>query len=171
MEVKINNKFMNNSKIIVISKNKKSIEKFMNFFSKNNTIHKYLPRKNKRQILTILKSPHINKKAQEQFESKIYSKQIDCSLIDNVDQLIFTKKIKNALFSDIQVKIKNTNNKTFIKKNKNFTFCPKNFDLEIYFKYENKNAALQYLKKNKTIKTNIEKIKNLIKIYNVYGEF
>jgi ribosomal protein S10 len=102
---------MNNYKLVIVSKKKDSINKFLTFLLKNtdqnfNLTSKYLNRKNKKNVLTILKSPHVNKTAQEQFESKTFSIQI-CFLINyNLKELIFIKKIKNTLFSDIQIKIK-----------------------------------------------------------------
>ena len=69
--------------INLYSKNLNSINKFLNFFG-NKTIKKKLKinfftsryqKPVKKKILTILKSPHVNKKAQEQFEYRIYKKK------------------------------------------------------------------------------------------------
>ena len=68
--------------LIIQSRNQKSISTFFPFFLSSiqnlnfNVIQKYFEKKRKKKILTILKSPHVNKKAQEKFEFRYYSKQI-----------------------------------------------------------------------------------------------
>jgi len=66
--------------ITIKSKNKTSVNEFFLFFNGNklynsNVIKKYFQKKAKKKKLTILKSPHVNKKAQEQFENRLFKKQ------------------------------------------------------------------------------------------------
>nr|YP_009115283.1 ribosomal protein S10 [Berkeleya fennica]AJA05804.1 ribosomal protein S10 [Berkeleya fennica] len=81
--------------LIVQSRNRKSISTFFPFFLSSiqnlnfNIIQKYFEKKRKKKILTILKSPHVNKKAQEQFEFRYYSKQITLHSTQNFKHLIF----------------------------------------------------------------------------------
>ena len=64
--------------LIVKSKNKNILNNFFLFLKENNLnqIQKCFPKKTKYNRLTILKSPHVNKKAQEQFEKIIFKNQI-----------------------------------------------------------------------------------------------
>jgi hypothetical protein len=81
-----------------------------------NILKKYFNKKKKTKKLTILKSPHVNKTAQEQFEIRFFSRQLNIYSPKSLKYLIFFKKIKNNLLSDIFVKInffldtKNENN-------------------------------------------------------------
>lgn len=88
--------------------NKKSVDKLKLILLKSN-----LQKKKRKKILTVLKSPHVNKIAQEQFEQRIYKRQIKCFTFQGFLFLFFLKKIKIKLFSDIKIKIciiQNTNN-------------------------------------------------------------
>ena len=66
--------------LIFSAKNKNSLNYNFKFFKhsllNSNTIKKHFQKRTKKHFLTILKSPHVNKSAQEQFESHIFSKQL-----------------------------------------------------------------------------------------------
>ncbi len=100
--------------INLYSKNLNSINKFLNFFG-NKTIKKKLKinfftsryqKPVKKKILTILKSPHVNKKAQEQFEYRIYKKKLVCFMHQPFLFLIIFKLVRFRYFSDVHVLIK-----------------------------------------------------------------
>ena len=121
--------------------------------------------------MTVLKSPHVNKTAQEQFESFVFSRQLTIYLTEKPKYLFYLKKIQESLFSDVKLKIKFSLNKM-----KNFIFRlsifnPSNFNLNINKKYLNQTYNS---KKNITIKklnnNNNKKIKHFIKIFDSYGE-
>jgi ribosomal protein S10 len=102
---------MKTCNVTVVSNNPNSIQKFFLFFFYNkkisfNTIKKYFQKKRDKKILTILKSPHVNKTAQEQFEYRIYSRQITMYSSQNFQYLVFLKKVSVHLFPDIKIKIK-----------------------------------------------------------------
>ena len=97
--------------ITIISKNKSSIKNFFIFFDQAlnnfNTIKKHLKKKQKRKFLTILKSPHVNKVAQEQFEARLFSNQVSVYYSPkNLQLLILLKKIKTHIFPDVKIKIR-----------------------------------------------------------------
>ena len=106
---------MTKYKIKLYSKNKQSLEHFSKLLKKtdNKLQNQHLilnisKIKKKRKRITILKSPHVNKKAQEQFQSIIYSSIIECSSWEIKKKTIMLKKIKNHLFPDIKLKIEKT---------------------------------------------------------------
>lgn len=164
--------------IITASKNKKSLETFSWFFSNNsrssfNTINRYFKKKKRKKVLTILKSPHVNKKAQEQFESKLFSKQLTLYLPKHHQYLLFLKKIK-AIFSDIKIRIRFIHNKSLTKKKQVYVFNTQNFKLKLLDNspYQNKNIQKQ---NNIDIKSNgggsvLKQVKQYIKIADIYGE-
>lgn len=160
---------------IIISKNKYSIKNFFIFFNYTlisfNIIKKYLKKIQKKKILTILKSPHVNKTAQEQFETKQFVSQITISYSPkNLQILIFLKKIKIYLFPDIKIKIKFTVDKSFIKKTQSKILNPDNYKLDFFNKQLKKNTK-HYKNKHFSIKKKyiLKQIEYFLKIFDIYG--
>jgi len=98
--------------LILYSKTQNSLNYFLEFIqynnkSKNFHVLKNLSKKKKtRKKISVLKSPHVNKTAQEQFEYVYYSLKISLYTWEIKKYLIFLKKIKNQLFPDLKIKIK-----------------------------------------------------------------
>nr|YP_010134143.1 ribosomal protein S10 [Navicula veneta]QWM93633.1 ribosomal protein S10 [Navicula veneta] len=98
--------------LILYSKNKTSIKKFLEFInniSKTQNfqiLKKLLKKKKTRKKISVLKSPHVNKTAQEQFEYIYYSIKIYFYSWEIKKYFIMLKKIKNQLFPDIYINIK-----------------------------------------------------------------
>ena len=99
--------------INIYSKNLNSLNNFLKIFN-NKKIFKKLKIKFfkilyenpvKKKKLTILKSPHVNKKAQEQFEHKIYKKKLLCFTEQPFLFLIMFKVLRFKYFSDAYVLI------------------------------------------------------------------
>lgn len=162
--------------IIVTSKNKNSINNFFLFCNKTipfnlNVIQKNFQKKTKKKKLTILKSPHVNKKAQEQFESRVFKKQFTIQITKTFKYLVFLKKLNTSLFPDIKIELQHMVNNKNIEKIK--IFNPYNFKINKYYEFKIYNLNLKYLKK----KTNIskysltKKTNPLLKIFDLYGEF
>jgi ribosomal protein S10 len=166
--------------LFIRTKNKNSLKKFIYFLSENvnknfNSINFYYQKKKKKKIITLLKSPHVNKTAQEQFEMKYFSKKLKIITTQTFKFLIFLKNIKNFLFSDIQIKTKFTCNskEQFLSRKKIL-----NLD-NLPFKYsikQNKNLINKNFKDTKTfvkkIYTNKNKYlnsKNLLKLIDFAG--
>ena len=99
--------------IDIYSKNTKSLNYFLEFFCDEKILQKLkiqvLKIKSqkpiKKKVLTVLKSPHVNKVAQEQFEYRIYKKRLKCFVPQISLFLIFFKKVRFNLFSDIKFNI------------------------------------------------------------------
>ena len=149
--------------IHICSKNENSLQKFLQLFldkQLNNHIKfeplkKVLKYKTEKKIFTVLKSPHVNKTAQEQFEYRLYKKKIKINSNQFFLFLIFLKKIKLNLFSDLNFKIELIfNKKESLKKIKN-TFNVDNYflendkyDLKNYLKILNLYGTLVLMKKS-----------------------
>ena len=167
--------------LTIISKNKKSIKDLLAFFNITTlhfkTIKKYFKKNKKRKFFTILKSPHVNKTAQEQFEYKIYSSKLIIYSPLSFKSLIFLKKIKNNLFPDTKIKLKLIINSRLSEKTQMQIFDPTNFKLNIFNIVCNKNKKLKETKQYhtqkfiKSQKKTFKQIKNVLKILDIYGEF
>ena len=123
--------------LIIRSKNKKSLFYFLhviNKFNRNKKI-KIISKLSKTKRFTILKSPHVNKTAQEQFESNWFSISIEIDSIDISKLLVIMKHVQNRFCYDIYIKIlfkitnKSIQNDFFSFKNK-ILFQDKKFDLK-----------------------------------------
>ncbi len=90
-------------------KDEKILKKFIKFFLKIKSLPifvKPFPKSKKRKFVTVLKSPHVNKTAQEQFEYRFFSKHF---LVFSFKPLIFfllLKKLKNFSFAGIKLEVK-----------------------------------------------------------------
>jgi ribosomal protein S10 len=126
--------------IKVKSKNKNSLKNFLKvvtrLYNKKNlrlslTLINYLNKKNNYNKISILTSPNANKNAQEQFLFKIYSKQITLFTFKIQKFLVLLKKIKQFLFSDVNIQLvfflTNKITKKFITK----TFNPETFKTKL----------------------------------------
>ena len=100
--------------IDIYSKNYQSLSNFLEFFCDEKTIHNLKlsllkiksQRPIKKKVFTVLKSPHVNKIAQEQFEYRIYKKRLKIFVPQIMLFLILFKKIRFYMFSDLGFKIK-----------------------------------------------------------------
>ena len=95
--------------IKVSTKNKKTLKNFLTFITKLNIVQtnvKNISKKTLRKVVTILKSPHVNKSAQEQFEFRYYNKLL---VIRSTQPLLFCvilKKIKDSNFLGLKLEVK-----------------------------------------------------------------
>ncbi len=105
----------------VSSKDSKVLEKFFQFLLKLETfptVLKYIPKQKRKKFITILKSPHVNKTAQEQFEFRFYTKQFVIDSLKPLKFFLILKKIKNLSFPGIKLEVKGLFN--IKKKNQSF---------------------------------------------------
>ena len=99
--------------IKIKSKNQDSLTKFSEFITKR---IRYLEKacfivssvqklKRSKTKFTVLKSPHVNKTAQEQFETIIYERIFDIYSYQGLLLLLILKRIKIAAFHDLTIKV------------------------------------------------------------------
>ena len=120
---------MSEFNIVIISKNKKELNFFILFlnrylFFNSNNIRKISKKKIKKNIISLLKSPHVNKKSQEQFEIKFFKKNLLLKVQKSLKYLLILKRFSCSMFSNLNIKIKqilnNRKNKFDIILNCNF---------------------------------------------------
>lgn len=114
----INHPYINLSKMLItlkiISVNKNSLKRFSNFIlfkiknlSKTQVyISDILNKKSHIKKFSVLKSPHVNKTAQEQFEIRNYEKTMEIYCHQNIFVLFLIKRLSNRLFRDVEIKTK-----------------------------------------------------------------
>lgn len=122
---------MTKYKIVLCSKDRKSLNNFLKLLkyetnAKNLQILSNISKKKKwKKKISVLKSPHVNKIAQEQFEFIYYSIRMYIYSWEIKKYTFILKKIKTRLFPGIRIKIKGD----FSKKERlirNKIFHPKN---------------------------------------------
>ena len=88
-------------------KDKKVLKKFISFFIKIKSLFiKSFPINKKRKFVTVLKSPHVNKTAQEQFEYRFFSKNFIIFSFKPFVFFLLLKRLKNFSFSGIKFEIR-----------------------------------------------------------------
>lgn len=107
--------------IKIFSKDNLVLKRFFLFLQRLNIsliVLKSFSKKKKRKFISILKSPHVNKTAQEQFEFRYYNKEFLIDFFKPLVFFLFIKKIKNLSFSNLKLEIKGLFNLN--KRYKNF---------------------------------------------------
>ena len=93
----------------VSCKDKRILEKFVKVFTKIKSLPIFIkpfPKHKRRKFITILKSPHVNKTAQEQFEYRFFSKHFLVFSPKSRTLFVLLKKLKNLSFSGIKLEVK-----------------------------------------------------------------
>jgi ribosomal protein S10 len=133
-------------KIYIQSKYKNYISKFVRLLNKKSNTHlksikKHLKKKTCKFFFSILTSPHNNKRAQEQFETRIYKSHIKIETLEPLKLIILLKQIYSHTFPNLRLKI----------------------ELKVH-----KNIKQSFIKSLSKVKTPTVK-KKLIKLLDCYG--
>ena len=151
--------------IKVSAKDKKVLENFSQFISKlqftSNSV-RLLSKQNLRKFVTVLKSPHVNKTAQEQFEFRIYTKEFVISSFKPLTLFLVLKKINNSSFSGLNLKIESLFKRN--AKKKLIALNPDSVDLGTTEKF---NPLLHL---NLSNNQNLSLSKKYIQLFDCYGE-
>jgi ribosomal protein S10 len=95
--------------ITISTKEKTRLKTFLDFFSRINIstfkFFKQKPKKNVKKFITVLKSPHVNKTAQEQFEFKIFTSQILLFSTNPFLCFIIFKRLIKKRFPGVKIKL------------------------------------------------------------------
>jgi len=131
-------------------------------------VQKFIKYKIDRKKLTILKSPHVNKIAQEQFETKIYIRKIEIQAYNLSSFLIFIKKTINYLFPSIKINLN-------LDVSRNYKFKIYSFyNYKIYFYkrtleniFSNKKKLFKNTLYESKLKINSKKLRNSFKLFDI----
>ena len=133
---------------------------------KVNGLLNYSQQKQKRKVFTTLKSPHVNKTAQEHLEYRLFSKRINIFSFQILKFLVLMKKIQMKLCPDIKIQIKFVLNNKIIKKTKLVSLNPNNYKINSLFFYKEKDIDSI----NRVQKFNKTQILSYLKLFDLYGE-
>lgn len=151
--------------IKVSAKDKKVLEKFGQFISKlqltSNSL-RLLSKRNVRKFITILKSPHVNKTAQEQFEFRVYTKEFIISSFKPLTLFLILKKINDSSFSGLNLKIESLFKQN--TKKKLIALNPDSVDLNTVERF---NSVLS---SDLSTSQNFLSSKRYIQLFDCYGE-
>nr|QII42416.1 ribosomal protein S10 [Phaeodactylum tricornutum] len=183
--------------IKISSKNKNSIFTFCSFLFNQSDLKisskllaiKILQFNNKRKFFTVLKSPHVNKTAQEQFESKVFSNQFLIHGSSKSNFLHFLKKLKKDLFPDLKLKISFPLQKIISNINLRVKFFDsRNYHLKNYKYFLSQSEACNTIKNYKKISfsgtidfyeccenrndlnKHVRYVETYLKVLDIYGE-
>ena len=158
----------------VSCKDKRILKKFTSFFRKVKSLSIFIkpfPKHEKRKFITILKSPHVNKTAQEQFEYRFFSKHFLVFSFKPSIFLLLLKKLKNFSFSGIKLEVKGILEKRKTPKYVLKFISPDNIVLQ------NRCSNQKNFRRNKTTLVNSELVldslnlsKKYIQLFDSYGE-
>ena len=148
-------------KITIKSKDLKSLQKFVLFLNKvfvtkklkNSFFFKYFKIPNSKKVFTLLKSPHVNKSAQDTYEFTTFSFKIKIYSFKIFKFLFVLKRMNLKLFPDVKTNIFFIFEKPLVE-DKNFRVD--NFKIKNLYTFNNK------FKKSK--------VKTYLKILDSYGE-
>ena len=152
-------------------KDKKVLQKFISFFIKVKSLFiKSFPINKKRKFVTVLKSPHVNKTAQEQFEYRFFSKNFIIFSSKPSVFFLLLKRLKNFSFSGIRFEIRGLSTK---KKNDKHILKLINPDNIVFRNIFLKEMKFLGFKKNEisgSACNNYTFIKKYIQSFDSYGE-
>ena len=154
----------------VSCKDKRILEKFTKVLMKIRSLPIFIkpfPKHKKRKFITILKSPHVNKTAQEQFEYRFFTKHF---LIFSLKPQIFfllLKRLKNLSFLGIKLEVKGIFEKNITDKYILKFINPDNIVLQKTYltKKKKKNHEVSKLASNELYLS-----KKYIQLFDSYGE-
>lgn len=98
----------------ISSRNQESVKRFVNYLNVlpiqylfESFFHfKYVKVPQSKKVFTLLKSPHVHKSAQDQFEYLLFSTNVNLYSFNSSNFLFILKKINSKLFPDVKIKVK-----------------------------------------------------------------
>jgi hypothetical protein len=164
----------------VSCKDKRILKKFLHFFAKIEFLPIFLKTFSKheeRKFVTVLKSPHVNKTAQEQFEYRFYSKHLLIRSFKPLTFLLFLKNLRNLSFSGINLEVKGLFKKNNMHKYALKIISPDNLVLnnsdslhlsKKRFKATEQGKIIKIISKSQ--KSDFLLSKKYIQLFDLYGE-
>ena len=149
--------------IKVSSKDNENLKNFLLFiykFKNNNLIIKYFPKQKIKKFVGVLKSPHVYKSAQEQFEFRIHTKILSINSEQHFKFLYFLKKVQNNLFPFVNLQIKSVFEDKTAKLNlKSNKLNPNRINIKFFSNTIKKNSKDRFIK-----------VKKYVNLFDFYGE-
>jgi ribosomal protein S10 len=98
-------------KIFIQAKHKTYITNFIKLFNKKSKTHlksikRDFKKKKSKFFFSILTSPHVNKRAQEQFETRVHKLQLKVDTLEPLKLIIMIKRLYSQALPNLRIKIK-----------------------------------------------------------------
>nr|YP_010119693.1 ribosomal protein S10 [Pseudo-nitzschia cuspidata]QRC12185.1 ribosomal protein S10 [Pseudo-nitzschia cuspidata] len=158
----------------VSCKDKRILEKFIRVFTKIKSLPIFIkpfPKHEKRKFITILKSPHVNKTAQEQFEYRFFSKHFLVFSPKSQTFFLLLKRLKTLSFSGIKLEVKGVVEKNMTNKYLLKLINPDNIILQKpYTIHKNFKKDKILPETSKLISGDLDLSKKYIQLFDSYGE-
>ena len=139
--------------IKVSVKDKQTLNSFIRFIKElkiTSGFFNSFPKRSKRKIITVLKSPHVNKTAQEQFEFRFYTKEFTVFSFKPLTFLLTLKKMNHLSFFGVNLQIKGVFLKT--KKKKLISVSPDNVRLGSAKKYHRRSEEQSFIRSERYVR-------------------
>jgi hypothetical protein len=155
----------------VSCKDRRTLKKFLGFFTKTKFLPFFLKsfsKHGKRKVITVLKSPHVNKTAQEQFEYRFYSKKFLIYSFKPFTFFLFLKNLKNLSFPGLNLEVKG-----FLGKNRNRmlqSIDPDNIILKSTVFLRFSKRSLKKTQYKTPYNSKLFFCKNYLQLFDLYGE-
>jgi len=154
-------------------KDKRILKKFLCFFTKIKSLPIFLKsfsKHEKRKFVTVLKSPHVNKTAQEQFEYRLYSKHFLIHSFKPLTFFLLLKKVKTLSFPGLKLEVKGFLGKNKLHKHILKVFNPDNIILKSLNFLDLKKKKLKKTRYKKTCGLEPISSKQYLQLFDLYGE-
>lgn len=157
----------------VSCKDKRILKKFLRFFTKRKSLPFFLKsfsKQEKRKFVTVLKSPHVNKTAQEQFEYRLYSRHFLIHSLKPFTFFLLLKKLKNLSFPGLDLHVKGVLKKNKSSKHVLQLIDPDNVVLTSTNSLHLKKISFRKVKYQKTDNFELAFCKKYLQLFDLYGE-
>ncbi len=161
-------------------KDKRILKNFQHFLTKIESLPIFLksfPKHEKRKFVTVLKSPHVNKTAQEQFEYRLYSKHFLVRSFKPTTFFLFLKRLKNLSFPGLNLEVKGFLEKNKMHKHILKVVSPDNIVLKSINNSDSSRKKLKKVRHKKNFKQIVKNnnsdflfYKKYVQLFDLYGE-
>jgi len=154
-------------------KDKRILKKFLRSFTKIKSLPfsvKSFSKQEKRKFVTVLKSPHVNKTAQEQFEYRLYSRHFLIHSLKPFTFFLLLKKLKNLSFPGLDLQVKGVLKKNKLSKQVLQFVDPDNIVLKSTNSLHLKKISFRKVKYQKNDNFEFEFCKKYLQLFDLYGE-
>lgn len=141
------------------SKDKNSLSNLINLINKvsqKSITVRIFQKKNTKKIISVLKSPHVNKKAQEQFEYRTYNVKLVIDSLKPFKLFYILKKLKNECLPGVFLKLET------------LTYKSEKFKKTVEIKLNPEKLNTRFFQK-KLINTRVVFLNRYLKIFDSYG--
>lgn len=161
-------------------KDKRILEIFLRLLTKIKFLSVFVkpfPKNEKRKFITVLKSPHVNKTAQEQFEYRFYSKHFLVHSFKPATFFLLLKKLKSLSFPGLNLEVKGLLENNTLHKNVLQVINPDNIILKSIKSLNLNRRIHKKICCNKSFKQTLQNCrpdflshKKYVQLFDLYGE-